>query len=107
MTRLLTLPLLLLGFAASAQTAPTNENPRLGLNRPTSSAGITAGISSKPNPVYVVDGQLIDAFQLSDINPDQIASVDVLKGDVAVARYGELARNGVVIVTTKPAGADR
>lgn len=38
---------------------------------------------------------------LSDINPDDIASVSVLKGPAAAALYGSLGGNGVILITTK------
>ncbi|WP_423130214.1 SusC/RagA family TonB-linked outer membrane protein [Gaoshiqia sp. Z1-71] len=38
---------------------------------------------------------------LSDINPDDVESINVLKGPSAAALYGSAANNGVVIVTTK------
>lgn len=37
----------------------------------------------------------------SDINPDDIASVSVLKGAAATALYGSRAANGVIEITTK------
>ena len=37
----------------------------------------------------------------SDINPDNIASINVLKGAAATALYGSRASNGVILVTTK------
>ncbi len=41
-----------------------------------------------------------------DINPDDIASINVLKGGAATALYGSRAANGVVVITTKK-GIDR
>ncbi|MFM7016774.1 MAG: SusC/RagA family TonB-linked outer membrane protein, partial [Bacteroidota bacterium] len=38
---------------------------------------------------------------ISDINPDDIESVNVLKGPNAAALYGSLAANGVIVITTK------
>ena len=38
---------------------------------------------------------------LSDINPDDIASVSVLKGPAAASLYGSLGGNGVILITTK------
>ncbi|MGN6163000.1 MAG: TonB-dependent receptor plug domain-containing protein, partial [Flavisolibacter sp.] len=38
---------------------------------------------------------------LSDINPDDIASISVLKGPAAAALYGSLGGNGVIVITTK------
>ena len=38
---------------------------------------------------------------ISDINPDDIESVSVLKGPAAAALYGSMGQNGVVLITTK------
>ncbi len=38
---------------------------------------------------------------ISDINPDDVASISVLKGASASALYGSRAQNGVIIITTK------
>jgi len=38
---------------------------------------------------------------MNDIDPNQIKSVEVLKGDAAVKKYGEKAKNGVILITTK------
>lgn len=51
------------------------------------------------SPLVVVDGQLRDG--LSDINPEDIESMDVLKDAGATAIYGARASNGVILVTTK------
>ncbi len=40
---------------------------------------------------------------VSDINPEDIESVNILKGAAATALYGERAANGVIIITTKTA----
>jgi TonB-dependent SusC/RagA subfamily outer membrane receptor len=37
----------------------------------------------------------------SDFNPDDVASVNVLKGAAATALYGSRAANGVILITTK------
>lgn len=51
-------------------------------------------------PIFIVDGKrLID--ESVDLNPSEIATVEVFKGPMAVATYGEDARNGVVVITTK------
>ena len=51
------------------------------------------------SPLVVVDGQLRDS--MSDINPEDIESMDVLKDAGATALYGARASNGVVLITTK------
>jgi iron complex outermembrane receptor protein len=62
--------------------------------------GSTLGLSMGDNaPLIVVDG--IPGVDLNDINPLEIASVDVLKDASACAIYGSRASNGVIIVTTK------
>ena len=50
-------------------------------------------------PLVVVDGQLRDNFD--DINPQDIASMDVLKDAGVTAIYGARASNGVILITTK------
>src|SRR5690606_2846673 len=48
------------------------------------------------------DGNQVDyGNAISDINPDDIESVNILKGPSAAALYGTRAGNGVVIITTK------
>ena len=85
---------------------------------------IVRGISSfsANQPLYVVDGVPImndfqgeDSFsnsvdfgnQANDINPEDVESVTVLKGASATALYGSRAANGVIMVTTKRAGAEK
>ena len=54
---------------------------------------------SNASPLYVIDGMLTDAN--TTINPDDVASIQVLKDASAAAIYGSRAGNGVVIITTK------
>ena len=80
-------------------------------------------ITGNNQPLYVVDGVPIDNSGLStagageysvpdlgtgvsDINPDDIESISVLKGPNAAALYGARASNGVVIITTKKGKLD-
>jgi TonB-dependent starch-binding outer membrane protein SusC len=78
--------------------------------------GITS-IQGPASPLYVIDGVIVnnETFQtgtydntpnrLSDINPNDIESVQVLKGASASAIYGANAASGVIVITTKK-GAD-
>lgn len=52
-------------------------------------------------PLYVVDGFPLDGPMGNSFNPDDIASIDILKDAAAAAIYGARGANGVVIVTTK------
>lgn len=52
------------------------------------------------DPIFVVDGLVMDnGFDL--LNPDDIATIDILKDASATAIYGSRGANGVVVVTTK------
>ena len=57
-------------------------------------------INGSSQPLYVVDGVPMNS-DISNISPDDIASITVLKGANAAALYGSRANNGVILVTTK------
>nr|WP_303919461.1 TonB-dependent receptor [Bacteroides intestinalis] len=57
------------------------------------------------SPLYVVDGY--PGASISNLNPSDIQSIDVLKDASAAAIYGNRAANGVVIITTKRGNADK
>jgi TonB-linked SusC/RagA family outer membrane protein len=79
----------------------------------------TKSITGNNQPLFVVDGVPISNANTnstsqqaggggydygnaaSDINPDDIATMTILKGAAATALYGERAGNGVVLITTK------
>lgn len=52
------------------------------------------------NPLIILDGMFFQG-ELSEINPDDIGQIDVLKDASAAAVYGAQAANGVIIITTK------
>ncbi len=74
--------------------------------------------SASNDPLYVIDGVQIDnststqgsgaganvrsiGNRVSDINPDDIETINILKGGAATALYGLRGANGVVVITTK------
>ncbi len=57
-------------------------------------------INASSKPLYVVDGSVYNG-SLADINPQDIASMSILKDASATALYGSSAGNGVVLITTK------
>lgn len=78
----------------------------------------TSSIAADSQPLFVVDGIPITSQNvgnpaeaavnpLSDINPNDIASIEVLKDASAAAIYGSRAANGVVIITTKTGSAGK
>lgn len=67
-----------------------------------------SSINSSNNPLYVVDGvylpignQTLNSNSIDYINPNDIASVEVLKDASGTAIYGARGANGVVLITTK------
>lgn len=68
----------------------------------------TNSINGSSEPLYVIDGIQIsnsggitDVSPLSQINPNDIESIEVLKDASSTAIYGARAANGVVLITTK------
>ena len=64
---------------------------------------IKYSITQKNEPLWVVDGLLINQYLIKDIDPKLIESVEILKNSEAVAIYGEKAKNGIIILKTKNA----
>ena len=58
-----------------------------------------ATINASSDPLYVVDGVVMENFYL--MNPNDIESMEVLKDASATAIYGARGANGVVVITTK------
>lgn len=56
-------------------------------------------------PMLVVDGLIMEG-SLADLNTDDIATVEVVRGAAASALYGSRASNGVIVVTTKRGDSD-
>ena len=53
------------------------------------------------HPLVIVDGQTIEPEKIKDIDPKTIDHIDILKDKSAIEKYGEKAKNGVVVVTLK------
>ena len=66
----------------------------------------TGSINASNDPLYVVDG-VPYALPLSNLNPDEIESISVLKDASATALYGSRGANGVILITTKRGTRDR
>ncbi|WP_313184974.1 SusC/RagA family TonB-linked outer membrane protein [Sphingobacterium siyangense] len=63
-----------------------------------------ATINSSSNPLYVVDGVVMEDFNL--LNPNDIENIEVLKDASSAAIYGARGANGVILVTTKRGNKD-
>jgi len=81
-------------------------------------------LNGNQQPLYVVDGMPINNANrgpattsgglnvdrgdgISRMNPDDIATISVLKGGAAAALYGSQAANGVILITTKKGSAQK
>lgn len=111
----------LAGRAAGVQV--TTPNGVLGSGPQFKVRGMST-ISSSSQPLFIVDGMPISTGDnsdgktglgqlyanynsMSDINPNDIESVEILKDGAATAIYGSRAANGVVLITTKKGSKGR
>ncbi|HSU28253.1 MAG TPA: SusC/RagA family TonB-linked outer membrane protein [Chitinophagaceae bacterium] len=61
----------------------------------------TNSISGGSTPLYIVDGIQVEAAVFQNLNPNDFASIDVLRDAVTLATYGSRGSAGVIVVTTK------
>ena len=52
-------------------------------------------------PLIIVDGEVKEGMKLSQISPETIESVSVMKNEAAIAQYGDKAKDGVISIVTK------
>ena len=55
----------------------------------------------KETPLLVVDGEEFSVSSLDKLSPDMFESINVLKEEDAINRFGEKGKNGVLLITTK------
>ncbi len=58
-------------------------------------------INGKITPLYIIDGVPANQRSFNMLGPNEVESVNVLKGPNAIAVYGNRGANGVIVVTTK------
>ncbi|WP_411028952.1 SusC/RagA family TonB-linked outer membrane protein [Spongiimicrobium sp. 3-5] len=115
---------LIQGKTAGVQISATTGEPGAAVNVRIRG---TASVRSNNNPLYVVDGVPLNGGDtsgvsgggntdigtgaaldpLSFLNPNDIASIDILKDASATAIYGSRGANGVVLITTKKGRSGR
>ncbi|UPK70301.1 SusC/RagA family TonB-linked outer membrane protein [Chitinophaga filiformis] len=123
----------LTGAVASVKTAQLEERPAASVNqalagripgvqvntnsgRPGGQTNVRirgfSSINTTNNPLYVIDGVVIpvgaqtqNSNAIDFLNPNEIASVEVLKDASSTAIYGARGANGVILVTTKRGNA--
>ena len=59
--------------------------------------------ASMDSALCIVDGKKVSREEIDKLSPDQIKSVTVLKGKMAVEKYGDEAQGGVLLISTKEA----
>jgi len=85
------------GRVAGVQITQNSGNPEADINiRIRGVSSVYAG----SQPLLVVDG-VVASLSLRELNPNDIASIEILKDAASGAIYGSRAANGVVLVTTK------
>jgi hypothetical protein len=52
-------------------------------------------------PLYIVDGKEVKEKKFKALAPEEIATINVFKGDKAIEKYGKKAKDGVIEITTK------
>jgi TonB-linked SusC/RagA family outer membrane protein len=87
------------GRAAGVQVTSNDASPGGNINVLIRGTGSLANNGN--TPLYVVDGYPLETGGINNINPNDIASIDILKDASATAIYGIRAANGVVIITTR------
>lgn len=63
--------------------------------------GSTTSTQTAKKPIYILDGREITESDMKAINPNTILTVNVLKGDHAITKYGTKGADGVVEIKTK------
>jgi len=99
------------GKIAGVYVKPASGNVGGGIRFNVRSGG---GLNGQEQPLIIVDGVRIDNSSvtgwgvggqdmsaLSDLNPEDIQSIEVLKGPAGAATYGTNGSNGVILITTK------
>lgn len=103
------------GKASGVRIGRTSGEPGAGSHIQIRGASTIGGVQ----PLIVLDGIPVDnsssgnssegvnqQSRLNDINPDDIESMDILKGAAAAALWGSRASNGVIVITTKKGRAN-
>ena len=81
------------------------------MNKDAQSLRVNSADTTKPDPLLVIDGKVRGKMSYNkshknldnnfSTKPDNIKSINILKGDEAVKKYGEKGKDGVIEITLK------
>lgn len=80
-----------------ATTISTSDFSFLDINTKT----VAFKSTEKNDPIYLLDGKTTSSSSIKKINTKNIESISVLKGNSAINKYGEKAKNGVIEIKKK------
>lgn len=95
--------LYVLPVAALVLLAASCDNPKEEADAQKTSEVMS--VKAEAVPLYVVDGNVVSAEEFKNLNPDDIESMEVLKGEAATSQWGSRGENGAVVATTKKAAS--
>ncbi len=65
-------------------------------------SNLIKAVNMKPAPLYILDGKEVDNLKFGSVDPATIERMDVYNKKEAAKLYGTKAKNGVIVITSKP-----
>lgn len=90
----------------SAREASRESSSIMIVSAPEEGGKALSAPDAKPAPLYIVDGEVVEPVRVQNFPAERIAAVTVLKDSTFTARYGDAARNGVVVISTRGVVSD-
>lgn len=94
-----------LGYAVSSVDVSQSLQGRAAGVHISNSNGVrirgASSLNGNSTPLYLIDGIIKEEFEEGDLDMDEIQSVEVIKGNKAIALYGSRGNNGIIVITTK------
>jgi outer membrane receptor protein involved in Fe transport len=101
----------LLGAAACTADLPTSaaidEMDVEQVESQAKQAGMLVPLVDDDNPLFIVDGVIVDGAEARGLEPEQIRKIEVLRTRAALKEYGERGEHGVILVETLAQGEPR
>lgn len=85
----------------SAREASRESSSIMIVSAPEEGGKASSAPDAKPAPLYIVDGEVVEPVRVQRLQAERIAAVTVLKDSSFTVRYGDAARNGVVVISTR------